>query len=358
MSITFVIEEVEGDTPIQVVLSGGLLPAVGAELSTEQRGGKYVPIGASAALQTVNALDFGDTELTIYPDAAFFGPDDFQVTGVQAPITPEGVLGVLEAIASRGRAVNVRLGPFDRIGVLRRVATRPTRGYTVDPSTGEKGNAGVNLEIDLKFEWSRVAAPLLGGAGSLSGASAAGALSAASSKIAAGLADAADLSTSALDAINGVAGKLNKAVAQLRRDVKGIGDLARLPATAGNKILASARAVGNVFHDLDNLASDMADDQKILGGNIADVAKVFGAKRSLGKVREGANDAAETALKVIDAIERRRRRSVGVHPGDSLAAIAKAQLGTADRWQEIAQANNLPGQTVPAGVFELELPPG
>lgn len=352
---SFVIEEVEGAAPVRVLMRGGFMPERGAQWTSETKGGKTIPIGARKAILSATSEDVGDTELSLNLDAAFLKPNRITVTGLSYTFTPEGILDLFEQLRARARLCNVQVGPMARVGILRQVKATPKGGYAVNPATGDLGSFGVNLDVVLKFEWSSFGVATVAPITVVDGRTEAGILAAADGKIAAGITDpfAPDLFTGLNDAI----GNFRAGVTGLRNAVKGVGDLARAPARVANNAFAAARSVGNVYHDLDNVLADTADEYKLAaaGGSIA---RLMGAKRSAGSVRDGANDAMDSACRILDALINRKRKVVGCRPGDSLAAIAKKYLGDAGRWSAIADANGLAGQIVPTGTYSLEIPPG
>ena len=141
----------------------------------------------------------------------------------------------------------------------------------------------------------------------------------------------------------------------LRKTLKGVGDLARAPAKLANDAIATARALGNTLHDLDNIIADARDEYAAAG---AGAAALLRGRRGKGEAQKALGDGFAAVAALLDAFERRKPRSVGVRPGQSLVEVAKRELGSGDRWSEIAEKNEIAGQTVPAGMFVVDLPSG
>lgn len=371
MAQRFVVEEIEGTSPIRIELSGGLIPILGAEMPSELRGSSYTPLGAREGYSTVTGLTWDKSEMTCAWDAAFMRRDEMALQNIDIVFGPEGLLEAFVTLQKRGRECLVQLGPFTRRGVLRKTGPKPGRGYSVDPATGALAGPGVNIEVSLSWEWTGDGLPSAAGDAPTNGTGLAGQLGGASTKLGAGLADIGAFDPDLATSIGSAIGKLRKGIGDLRKTLKGLGDLARLPAKTASQLLGAARSVGNLVNDARNLLSDTTDDFKALGeaakGAAAAVglggvvgptaAKKAAAKRAAKGIAEGVDATVDAVVAIFDAIARRKPRTVGVRPGQSLAEVARAQLGTADRWPEIAEANGIDGQAVPAGTFQIEIPP-
>ena len=350
----------DGDGGINVSLQGGLMPEIGSTLATKQKGGKYIPLGSvggSTTILTALSLDFDDTEMTIYADAPFMRPGDCSVSGVDFTYTPEGLVAAFVAVQRRARICNVQIGPFARRGILRDVTPTPGRGYGVDPGSSVGGLAksfGTNVQIVLRWQWQGEGVALALGKSTPTAQELAGALSAASAGFGGALTDLDALDGNLLSQLSDGIGKINAGITGLRGNLKAIGDMAKAPAKLANQALATARGLGNVLHDFDTTLHDTADEYGMVGTNYANLLK---SKRTKGQLSNAMNDAMAATLAVIDALESRRRKVVGVHPGQNLAEIAKRELGSADRWTEIASVNEIAGQLVPPGTFQVEIPP-
>jgi Sec-independent protein translocase protein TatA len=343
----------------------------GSAWESQVRGSSYTPLGARQGFSTVTGLLWGETEMTVHIENAFLRPDDVAVENGPVITSAQELHRLLESLQARGRECLVALGDLTRRGILRSVKATPGRAASVSWIPGQPlPGADLNRELVLKWEWSGDGEALVGNEQVVTGADVAGQLGGASAKLGAGLADigafAPDLATSLGSAI----GKLRKGINDLRKTLKGLGDLARLPAKTASQLLGAARSVGNLVSDTRSLLSDTTDDFKALGeaakGAAAAVglgglvgptaAKKAAAKRAAKGVADGVDAAQDAVVAIFDAIAKRKPRTVGVRPGQSLADVARAQLGSADRWPEIAEANGIDGQAVPAATFQLEIP--
>lgn len=350
---SLVIEELTGPDAISAVLSGGAMARQGAEFGSETKGGKHLPIGARTAILAATGASYDDTEMQLSLAVPFLSPGNVQAVNFDLTVTPEGVLELLLAIRQRARLCNVQIASFKRVGILRKVTPKPGRGYSVDPATGQATSPGVNLEVTLRWEWSGE------GTGTPSNtvtstSELAGKLSKSSSGLASAIANGDPFTPSFFEALSDKIGNARAAVGKLRTTLQKVGNLAQAPARLAQEAANAARSCGNVLSDLDNLIADTADEYVAAGNSLTNLMK---GRRSLGEAKDAMNDGADVVAAVLAALERRARKLVGVRPGMDLTVVAAAELGDPNRWTEIAEANDLPGQIVPAGTFAVEIPP-
>lgn len=362
-----VIEELGGSLPIRIELQGSFGLEVGSEWLSEVKGETRVPMGSSSGYSSLLGRSWGDTEMTLALDAQFLRRRDIAVQNATTPFTPEDVVQLFERLQDRGRACLVQLGAFSRRGVLRKAVSAPGRGYSVDFGTGELTAPGMNVALRLTWEWSGRGAPGPAPQPPATGADVAGQLGAADSAYGLALADAGDaFAPDALTAISAAIGRVRGAISQLRRSVRQLGSLVAAPARLANEALAAARSLGNVLSDCETLIGDTRDAYLAAGAAAKGVGRSLGSRPSAlaraakakGAIRDANQQAMDAVCNVFDAIARRQRRRVSVRPGQSLGDVARTQLGSADRWTDIARLNNLSGQVVPPGVTEVELPGG
>lgn len=362
-----VIRELGGSSPIKIMLQGSFGLEVGAEWGSELRGETRTPLGSSEGYSSASGRTFGKTEMALALDAAFLRRRDITVENAPIPFTPEDVLGLFERLQDRARDCLVQFGALSRRGVLRNAVAAPGRGYSVDFGTGEATAPGFNIGLKLTWEWSGRGEPAAAVTPPTSGSDIAGKLAGADSGYGAALAEMQDaFDPDALTAISGAIGRVRGSLSKLRSTVRQVGALINAPARLINEALAAARSLGNTLNDLDNLLGDTRDAYLALGAAARSTAAALGprpaslakAQKAKGAVRDANQQAMEACVDVFDAIAKRKTRRVGVRPGQSLADVARTELGAADRWPEIASKNQLAGQVVPAGVFEVELPGG
>jgi hypothetical protein len=350
----FGVTELEGSAPITVELRDGLMVERGAEWASELRGSGYTPIGADRGFSTVTGVTWGTSELTLSWDAAFMKPSQIKAANAPAVGSPEDLLALFVTLQRRGRECLVQVAGFTRRGVLRKVSGRPGRGYQVDVTTGQLGAAaGTNLGVVLSWEWTGDGSSFVPARALQTPPQIAGSLGGASAALGAALAKGDLLDPSLLDSLRGGIGRMREGMSSLRTSLRKVGDLARAPAALVNETLAAARSLGNVVNDFDSLLHDTADDYLAAGKGVTALAA---AKGVVGSMASASHDAAGAVVAVFDAFASRKPKVIGVRPGASLADVARAELGSADRWPEIAALNEIQGQIVPLGTFEVELP--
>lgn len=354
----FIVEEILGGDAIKVELSGSCGVKIGAMFTSRAKGGKYIPFGQTRAISVITGIDYDETEFELDLDGAYMGLPDVTVTNAENASTPEGLVRLFERLQARGREVRVELGQFARRGIIREVKAAPGRAY----STGVQEidgpiapPAGFNVGLTVKVEWTGRDVSLASTTAIDTGDDVAGALGAFDSQLASSLAAGGAFEPNFLDQITNMGARLRAGVNKLRRDLKRVGDLAKLPAKTANSLLAAARSVSNLVNDFNDTVHGIGDEYKAVGDT---ASAMFGAKRQAGAASSAANGILAQALRIIDAIGRRKARVVGVRPGMSLAVVAQKELGRADRWPEIAAHNEIAGQVVPVAVFTIEIPAG
>lgn len=368
MAIRFIVRELGGSTPIRLELRGGLLPEIGALFPSEQRGDTFTPYGSAEGFSTVTGLTYGTTEMTCSWDAAFMRSDDLVVENAERNLSPEGLLRVFRLLQRRGRECLVQVGEFTRRGVLAKAEPKPGRGYFVDPSTGALGPGGFNLEVVLSWRWSGEAEALAPpDPPPVAGAEVFRMLSLADAGYGLALADMGGaFDPDAITAISGAIGRVRGQISKLRQTVRQLGSLASAPARLANEAMAAARGLGNALNDLEEQLGDTRDAYLALGKAAEDTRRALGprpsglakATQAKGSIRGANQQAMEACIAVFDAIAKRKRRQATVRPGQSLADVARSELGSADRWPEIAELNDLAGQVVPPGRTAVDLPEG
>lgn len=300
-------------------------------------------------------------------DATFLRRDDLRIENAEAPSSPEDLLVLMQRLQDRARLCLVQLGVFSRRGVLRSVKAAPQGGHAVNFASRQAGPPGMNLELRLTWDWIGRGEPGVAPEPPATGAEVAGQLGAADSAYGLALADMGEaFAPDAITALSGGIGRIRGQVSALRRTVQQIGALASAPARLANEALAAARGLGNALNDLEQQLGDTRDAFLALGKAARDTRRALGPRPSAlaqaGRARGALRDANQLAMgacvAVFDAIAKRQRRRVAVRPGQSLADVARVELGSADRWREIAELNDLAGQVVPPGRTAVDLPEG
>lgn len=351
MSNQFVrIEEIEGSDAQSLVLSGGALPERGAAWETKQVGSKHLPIGSLRATQAVTGVEHADTEMKLYAEVPFIGPGDARMTNAQQPRTPEDLADRLRNLQERGRQLRVTLGAFVRIGRLAGCKVEPTRGYSID-FLGLNAPPGMNCEITLTWEWSSTDERTLATA-TLAGPDLAAGLSAFSGKLPTLMSPDAWAEGIADQIRDGISSALS-AVEKVKNLCRRVNSLVTMPARLANELLAAAKSAAKSLTELDELLTRTPDEVLPAGGGFPAQLR---AKRAASDLRSGVGDGMAAIVAVFDALAARRAREVGVRPGESLALVAKRELGSADRWPAIAALNEIAGQVVPPATFIVEVP--
>jgi len=344
----------QGANPIKVVLRGGTMPVTGAGFPVQSRGGVYVPMFAASGYSAVTGLLFGETEMEFSWEVPFFTPADFAVTGTDYPNTPEQLAAVFQQIQNRGRPCTVQIGSFSRIGILRECTPKPGRGYTLDPSgtNNRQITPGTNLEVSMRWEWSGEGLPGAPSDVVPDVVDVRKMLNRAVSTLSSALSDEDPFAPDFLEGLKDTLGKLNSAVSSLRKSISKIASFASAPAKLANEAIAGARVVGGLANDLDRALGDIATEYQTAN---AGAAALLGMRRAKGQAKQALTDVMSAVVDCIKALEKRKTRTVGVHPGVLLSDVAARELGNADRWQEIADLNGITGKKVPPGTFAVEV---
>lgn len=345
------IEEIEGSDPISLTLSGGALPERGAAYETKQIGSKHIPIGSKRATQAVTGVEHVDTEMKLYVEVPFIGPGDVRATNAQQPRSPEDLGDALRRLQERGRQLQVSLGAFVRIGRLAGCKVEPTRGNEID-FLGLRAPPGMNCEVTLTWEWSRLPDEKSSATATLAGPDLAGGLSAFSAKLPTLMNPSAWAEGIADQIRDGISGALS-AVEKVKNLCRQVNNLATMPARLANELMAAAKSAAKSLSELDDLLTRCPDEVLPAAGGFPAQVR---AKRAAGDLRAGVGDGMAAVVAVFDALGARKAREVGVRPGESLALVAKRELGSADRWPAIAALNEIAGQVVPPATFIVEVP--
>lgn len=346
------IEEVEGSDPISLTLSGGALPSrEGLAFETKQTGSKHIPIGSKRATQAVSGIEHLDTEMKLYVEVPFIGPGDVRTANAQQPRTPEDLADTLRRFQERGRQLQVSLGAYVRIGRLAGCKVEPTRGNEIN-FLGLRVPPGMNAEVTLTFEWSRLPDEKSAAQGVLAGPDLAGSLAAVSAKMSTLLSPDAWA--------EGVFDKIRDGISSVLSSIEGLKNLCRrvnslvtAPARLANALLAAAKGAAKALSELDDILTRTPDEDLAPYPGFVVMVR---AKRAAGDLRANVGDGMAAVVAVFDALASRRAREVGVRPGESLALVAKRELGSADRWPAIAALNEIAGQVVPPATFIVEVP--
>lgn len=359
------IRELGGSSPITITLQGGFGVEQGAEWPSSTKGETRTPLGSSEGYGSLTALSFGKTEMQLSLDAAFLRRRDITVENARTPFTPEDVAELFMQLQLRGRECLVTLGSFVRRGLLREAVAVPGRGHTLD-FDGGINTLALNLVLRLTWEWAGRGEPPTASIPD-SPADIAGALGAADASYGLALASTQDLfAPDAFTAVSDAIGQVRAGLGGLRSTVRQMGSILNAPARLVNQALDAARSLGNTLNDCENLIGDTRDAYLALGPAAESVATALGPRSSQlarvanakGDVRAANQAAMAAVVALFDAVAQRKARRVGVTPGQSLAEVARRELGAADRWPEIADRNGIAGQVVPPGVTEVELPVG
>ncbi|HEU4411190.1 MAG TPA: hypothetical protein VFS43_38410 [Polyangiaceae bacterium] len=351
----FRVRELQGPGPASLTLQGPAAALAGPALPTEAKGGRHVPLGSAEALLTVNALDLGQSEFEFFWSHQSLREIQVEAQGIDAPGRPEGLLAAFEALAARGRLCQVDLpGGQSRRGVVRKVTPKLTRGYAVDPATGDP-REGVDVECTVTFDWAGRGEPGPPPTALPTGEEAAGAIGDAADEIASAAADPSPFEPTFFGQLDALVGNVRGTAADLRANLRNVGAIAQAPAKLAQKISASARAFRAVLVDLDTLISDTPELYQAAGRSLADVGR---AREASGAVKGATFGGMAALADLFAALDARRARRVGVRPGQSLADVAARELGARDRWPELAEHNGTGGQLVPDGVFSVEIPAG
>ena len=164
------------------------------------------------------------------------------------------------------------------------------------------------------------------------------------------------LAPSFLDQLKEKFGAARAKLAEVRAKVAGVAELARAPADVLNEItMVGETARDTLVGAIDSFESTAYEYQVQV--HRAENLQSLRAYRA--KVEEATAiifDALFAMLDFIDSLTTKPLRYVNVAPGQSLARLSLLEYGSPEFWQKIAAANNINGQTVPAGVSRLIVP--
>lgn len=348
---TLVIEEL-GGSAIRISLRGGCMPLQGASYPSTQRGGSYTALYSEYGFSAVTGLLFGETTMNFAWEVPYFSPADHQVEGLDAPSTPEQLYACFLELQRRGRTCQVSVGSIARIGVLREITPTPTSGYLIDPFTGALTQPGMNLEFVARWEWTAQGVPNAASDVVPSVDDVRSLLAKSSSALSSALSDEDPFAPDFLTSLKDGLGKLNAGIASVRTSLAKLGSFASAPARLANQALGTCRAAAALGRNLEQIMDDVATEYQIASQS---ASALLGARRAKGQAKAALTDIFSALADAIRALEQRRTRVVGVHPGQSLTDVAVKTFGSADRWREIAELNDIQGAVVPPNTFSLEV---
>lgn len=159
-----------------------------------------------------------------------------------------------------------------------------------------------------------------------------------------------------LERVHNAAGSFRAAGAKLRKSINAVGDLAKAPANVANELVGMARDVRATIAELRSTFDDVAIEYQVADANVRSITSARTWRTSLSSPLDDTADQTDGLLDQLERMTRRARRFVPVRVGESLVRIAQRELGAPELWTELASANGLIGQVVPAGVTSLLIP--
>lgn len=166
------------------------------------------------------------------------------------------------------------------------------------------------------------------------------------------------LQPSFMDKIREGFGNARQALADVRKKLRDIGDLARAPADVLREMTMLAQSARDTLKEASDIYDDTAYEYQV---SIANAQTMLRARSWKTKVLDAVDDAMDGVLALLDYLathEVTPRRYVSVLPGDSLVKLAVREYGpgAGDLWKTIADANGLVSQIVPKNVTRLLIP--
>lgn len=346
----------DGANPIEVRLRGNVMAKHGAEFPSTLRGETYIPIGGTMGIFSATGLVLDKTEFSFAWDVPYFLPEDLSVKGAPIEVQcPEDLVFVFQEIQRRARSLTVQLGAFALAGVVKSCRILPNRGYIVNPFTGGEAVPGFNVEVHIEFEWQGFAAPVDDLPLPISLTEIRETLSKSNSYTASVLNDKDPFEPNLLQSLNSLKNNINKTTDSFNKAVKqlsSVTDIATAPSRIVRDIMSAARAARGAWRDFGEKIGTVPDEYLATANS---VKRGLISRQNKLTLSNAQTDALTALNKLISEISRKRGRLVGTHPGEMLSDIAKRELGSADRWKEIAETNDIKGNIVPKNTYSLEV---
>lgn len=151
-------------------------------------------------------------------------------------------------------------------------------------------------------------------------------------------------------------GVARQAMARVRQSIAAVGSLARAPADTLNEITAMAESARNTLREAKDQIDDTAYEYRMANMRVHTIMDARAWKTSVVEPSDGSLDDLSALIRYIETLLSKPARYVAVAPGESLARVAQREMGDFELWREIAKANGLSSDRVPAGVSQLIIP--
>jgi hypothetical protein len=166
------------------------------------------------------------------------------------------------------------------------------------------------------------------------------------------------LQPSFMDKIREGFGNARQALADVRKKLHDVGDLARAPADVLREMTMLAQSARDTLKEASEIYDDTAYEYQV---SIANAETMLRARSWKTRVLDAADGAMDGILALLDYLASQDvtpKRWVSVAAGDSLVKLAVREYGpgNGDLWKSIADANGLVSQIAPAGVSRLVIP--
>jgi hypothetical protein len=349
---SFEIAEVEGQERWRLVLSGRAIPRADQPMEwgvdaraedtffhglpdgrTEPLGVGFPDLALAGEWKQLHLLT-GDARVTLSPASSQFR-------------TPQQVCDAVEEFCARQKVVEITWS-----GGLYRIARWASFRASVGRGPDRRWTMSFKVLARAPAKSPRLPVRLTGSS-SL----------AALSKAAHGLDDALGdlppgLEPSFLDRIKEGFGRARQSLADLRKKIHDVGDLARMPADVLREMTMLAQSARNTLKEASDVYDDTAYEYQVA---IKDGKTMLRARSWKTKVLDAGDESMDALLALLGFLAARDvtpKRFVLVLPGDSLVKLAIREYGpgNGELWRAVADANGLVSQLVPAGVTRLLIP--